>query len=48
MIALFGVLDPGIKTFLLIVSIIGPTAILLLILLLKRIEKNDPNRIRWR
>ena len=43
----FAVLDPAIKTFLFAVSILGPLCILLLVLFLKRIEKSDPERIRW-
>ncbi len=40
-------LDPSIKLFVLIVSIIGPLAILGLIIFLKKIEKEKPDRIRW-
>ena len=42
------VIDPAIKTFLIISAVLGPISIALLILFLKRIEKDDPNRIRWR
>ena len=41
-------IDPTIKTFVITSIILGPISIALLILILKRIEKNDPNRIRWR
>ena len=42
------VLDPTIKTFIYVVAIAGPLSIAVLILLLKKIEKNNPERIRWR
>jgi len=42
------VLDPTIKTFIWIAAFLGPLSIACLIMLLKRIEKNDPNKIRWR
>ncbi|KGG14454.1 hypothetical protein EV11_1084 [Prochlorococcus sp. SS52] len=45
---MFAVLDPGIKLFISIVAIAGPLSILLMFLLLKKIEKNSPDRIRWR
>ena len=41
-------LGPEIKVFLVAVSIIGPVAIGILIFIIKRIEKENPNRIRWR
>ncbi len=48
MINSFAVLDPLIKTFIQVVIIIGPLSIFGLILLLKRIEKEKPDRIRWK
>ena len=45
---LFAVLGPEIKLFLIAVAVTGPLAIIALILILKRIEKIDPERIRWR
>ena len=47
-IDLFGVLAPLIKTFLEVVIIIGPLSIVGVILLLKNIEKDNPDRIRWK
>tara|TARA_B100000945_G_C20075043_1_gene454210 strand:- start:196 stop:360 length:165 start_codon:yes stop_codon:yes gene_type:complete len=44
----FGVLDPLIKTFIEVVIIIGPLSIAGVILLLKKIEKNNPDRVRWK
>ena len=44
----FGILDPLIKTFIEVVIIVGPLSILGVILLLKKIEKDNPDRIRWR
>ena len=48
MINLFGVLDPLIKTFIEVVIIIGPLSMTGVILLLKKIEKENPDRIRWK
>ncbi len=45
---LFAILDPTIKTFIWITALLGPLSITCLILLLKKIEKADPNKIRWR
>ncbi len=42
------VLDPSIKIFISLAAIAGPLSILGIILLLKKIEKNNPERIRWR
>ena len=44
----FGVLDPLIKTFVEVAIIIGPLSIVGVILLLKKIEKDNPERIRWK
>ena len=48
MIYLFGVLDPSIKIFIEVVIIIGPLTLAGLILLLKKIEKDNPDRVRWK
>ena len=48
MINLFSVLAPAIKTFLGIVALAGPVSIAGVIFLLKKIEKDDPDRIRWK
>ena len=42
------VLDPTIQIFIYVVAIAGPLSIAVLIFLLKKIEKNNPERIRWR
>ncbi len=41
-------LGPEIKLFLILVSILGPISIAILIYFIKRIEKENPSRIRWR
>ena len=48
MINLFVVLNPAIKNFIEIVSVAGPLGIAGVIFLLKKIEKDDPDRIRWK
>tara|TARA_B100001250_G_C19124441_1_gene496786 strand:+ start:135 stop:341 length:207 start_codon:yes stop_codon:yes gene_type:complete len=48
MVNLFTVLDPAIKNFIGIVAIAGPLSIAGVIFLLKKIEKTDPDRIRWK
>tara|TARA_B100000945_G_scaffold253270_1_gene210291 strand:- start:431 stop:637 length:207 start_codon:yes stop_codon:yes gene_type:complete len=48
MINSFAVLDPLIKSFIQVVIIIGPLTIAGVVLLLKRIEKENPDRIRWK
>ena len=48
MINLFGVLDPLIKTFIEVIIILGPLSMMGVILLLKKIEKDNPDRIRWK
>ena len=48
MINLFGALDPLIKTFIEVVIIIGPLSLGGVILVLKKIEKDNPDRIRWK
>ena len=41
-------LDSSIKTFIAVVAILGPMSIAGIIVLLKKIEKKSPDRIRWR
>ena len=48
MINLFAALAPLIKNFIDIVIIIGPLSIVVVILFLKKIEKENPDRIRWK
>ncbi len=45
---LIAVLGPEIKLLLAALAIVGPVAIIILILLIKRIERENPDRIRWR
>ena len=44
----FAVLDPLIKTFMQVALVIGPLSLVGLVLLLRKIEKDHPERIRWR
>ena len=44
----FAVLDPLIKTFMQVALVIGPLSLVGLILLLMKIEKDHPERIRWK
>ena len=48
MINSFVSLDPLIKTFIEVVIILGPLSLAGVILLLKKIEKDNPDRIRWK
>ena len=48
MVNSFGVLAPLIKTFIQLVFIIGPLCIAGVVMLLKKIEKDNPDRIRWK
>ena len=41
-------LAPEIKTFIWIVAIIAPLAIAIVISILKKIEKTNPEKIRWK
>ena len=41
-------LDPAVKLFILATAIVGPLAIAGVISLLRKIEKDDPERIRWK
>ena len=45
---LWAVLGPEIKLFLAVVTISGPVAIGALLFIIKRIEKENPDKIRWR
>ena len=44
----FAVLDPLIKTFMQVALVIGPLTLVGLFLLLRKIEKDHPERIRWK
>ena len=44
----FAVLDPSIKTFMQVALVIGPLSLVGLVLLLRKIEKDHPERIRWK
>jgi len=48
MIYSIGLLAPLIQTFIEVAIIIGPLSIVVVILLLKKIEKDNPDRIRWK
>ena len=44
----FAVLDPLIITFIQVALVIGPLSLVGVILLLRNIEKDHPERIRWK
>ena len=44
----FAVLDPLIKPFMQVALVIGPLSLVGLVLLLRKIEKDHPERIRWK
>ena len=44
----FAILDPLIKTFMQVALVIGPLSLVGLVLLLRKIEKDHPERIRWK
>ena len=44
----FIVIAPELKTLLYLLAIAGPVAIGLLLIIIKRIEMKNPERIRWR
>jgi len=44
----FAVLDPLIKGFIQVALVIGPLSLVGVILLLRKIEKDHPERIRWK
>ncbi len=48
MMNLLAVLDPLIKTFIQVSLVIGPMSLVVLIMLLKKIEIDNPDRIRWK
>ena len=48
MINFFAVLDPLIKTFIQVALVIGPLSLVGVVLLLRKIEKDHPERIRWK
>ena len=48
MMSCFAVLDPLIKTFIQVALVIGPLSLVGVILLLRKIEKDHPERIRWK
>ena len=48
MMSCFAVLDPLIKGFIQVALVIGPLSLVGVILLLRKIEKDHPERIRWK
>ena len=44
----FAVLDPLIKTFIQVALVIGPLSLVAVVLILRKIEKDHPERIRWK
>ena len=44
----FAVLDPLIKTFIQVALVIGPLSLVGVVMVLKKIEKDHPERIRWK
>ena len=44
----FAVLDPLIKTFIQVALVIGPLSLVSIVLILRKIEKDHPERIRWK
>ena len=44
----FAVLDPLIKTFIQVALVIGPFSLVCIVLILRKIEKDHPERIRWK
>ena len=44
----FAVLDPLIKTFIQVALVIGPLSLVGVVLILRKIEKEHPERIRWK
>ena len=44
----FAVLDPLIQTFMQVALVIGPLSLVGLVLVLRKIEKDHPERIRWK
>lgn len=44
----FGVLDPLIKNFIQVTLVIGPLSLVGVVFILRKIEKDHPERIRWK
>ena len=44
----FAVLDPLIQTFIQFALVVGPLSLVGLVFLLRKIEKDHPERIRWK
>ena len=44
----FAALDPLIKTFIQVALVIGPLSLVGVVLLLRKIEKDHPERIHWK
>ena len=44
----FAVLDPLIKSFIQVALVIGPLSFVGVVLILRKIEKDHPERIRWK
>ena len=44
----FAVLDPSMKTFIQLALVIGPLSLVGVVLILRKIEKDHPERIRWK
>ena len=44
----FAVLNPLIKTFIQFTLVIGPLSVVGVVLILRKIEKDHPERIRWK
>ena len=44
----FEVLDPLIKTFIQVALVVGPLSLVVVVLILRKIEKDHPERIRWK
>ena len=44
----FAVLDPLIKIFIQVALVFGPLSLVGVVLILKKIEKDHPERIRWK
>ncbi len=42
------VLDPLIKTFMQVALVVGPLSLVGVVLILRKIEKDHPERIRWK
>ncbi len=44
----FAGLDPLIKTFIQVALVVGPLSLVSVVLILRKIEKDHPERIRWK